>query len=203
MSLIRIPALAFLCALTFGSAACFWKKKPQAPPATPPPQTKSSATLKPAPPPPKLETAVPATAPPAVAVKIPEAPKPPQSKGANRRPRRGNPAAAKAQQPQPATQAPTPDPGPETPSVPKLGDLLTDAQRAEILKKCDQSLQQARTALDQLASKQLSPDAAESASRARVFILQAEQARGRDPQTALQLAQRAEVLARDLLRSNR
>lgn len=203
MSLIRYSAFAIVCGLMVTSTGCFWKKKPPALPATPPPQTKSSSTLNPAPPPPKIETTVPSTAPPAVAVKIPEAPKPPQTKNSNRRPRRGNPAAAKVQQPQPTTPAPTPDPGPETPSAPKLGDLLTDAQRADLLKKCDQSLQQARSALDQLASKQLSPDAAESASRARVFILQAEQARTRDPQTALQLAQRAEVLARDLLRSNR
>jgi len=85
--------------------------------------------------------------------------------------------------------------------APKLGDLLTDTQRADLVKKCDQAIQQARAALDQLAAKQLSPESAESAGRARVFIQQAEQARGRDPQTAVQLAQRAEVLARDLLKS--
>ena len=200
MSLVRNPSFVATLLLALASTGCFWKKKPPAPPATPPPQTKSTATLKPAPPPPKLETAEPTTAPPAVAVKLPDTPKPPQTKQPARRARRWNPVSPKTQAPPPPA-----DSGPEAlpAPAPKLGDLITDAQRADLLKRCDQAIQQARTALDQLAAKQLSPESAESAGRARVFIQQAEQARSRDPQTALQLAQRAEVLARDLLKSVR
>ncbi len=198
MSLVRMSSVA-VTILALSSTGCFWKTKPPAPPATPPPQTKSTATLKPAPPPPNLETTVPNTAPPPVAVKLPDTPKPPQAKQPARRAKRWKPAAIKTQ----PTPAPVTDSGPEAPPMPapKLGDLLTDTQRADLVKKCDQAIQQARAALDQLAAKQLSPESAESAGRARVFIQQAEQARGRDPQTAVQLAQRAEVLARDLLKS--
>jgi hypothetical protein len=47
----------------------------------------------------------------------------------------------------------------------------------------------------------LSPSESDAAERVRAFLLQAEQSKMRDPQTALQLAQRAEVLADDLLKS--
>jgi hypothetical protein len=201
MSPVQFASLILALLFSLASTGCFWKKKPPAPPATPPPQAKAAAPIvTPAPPPPKIETKVP-EATPGVAVKLPETPKPPQTKQPPRRTRRMNtPAAAKTQVP-PATAVETAPDAAVPP--PKLGDLLNDAERADLVRKCDQAIQRARTALTQLSSKTLSAEASESAERVRVFIQQAEQARTRDPQTALQLAQRAEVLARDLLKSAR
>ena len=196
MSLVRAASLAAF--LLLSSTGCIFKRKPApALPATPPPAPKSTATVKPAPPPPKIEPKTPETTPP-LAVKIPDAAKPPPAKPPARRPRRVV---------VPAPPKPTADPGADStvPAAPppKLEDLLTDAQRADLTKKCDQAMQSARNILTRLAARTLPAEAVESVSRVRVFLLQAEQARDRDPQTALQLAQRADVLARDLLRSLR
>lgn len=197
MSLVRFPSFTAALLLALSSTGCFWRKKPPPPPGTPPPQAKTATpAVKPAPPPPKIETKVPEAGP-SVAVELPDAPKPPQAKQSPKRTRRtAAPAAVKPQTPPAATEA---APEPAAPP-PKLGDLLSDAERSDLAKKCDQAIQRARVSLSQLVTKTLTPEASESAERVKVFLLQAEQARGRDPQTALQLAQRAEVLARDLLK---
>jgi hypothetical protein len=84
--------------------------------------------------------------------------------------------------------------------VPKLGEILSDDQKLQFLKVCDESIKRAKEALSQVRGLNLSTDQKESVTRIKAFIVQAEQARQRDPQTARLLAERADVLSRDLLR---
>ncbi len=197
MQSTRIPMLALCLALTLCASGCFFrKKKSPAPPAAPPPKP-ALPTVKPAPPPPKIETGVPQP-PPTVSTNLPESPKPPAQKKVVRRPKRVN-----AQK----TDKPAADPGAvpgsesTTPGPIRLGELVPESQRADLVAKCDQSMSNTRASLAKLAAHKLSPNEAEAAERVRAFLLQAESAKMRDPQTALQLAQRAEVLADDLLKS--
>ena len=62
----------------------------------------------------------------------------------------------------------------------------------------EQSLVPARALLARLRGRQLTSDQSETAARIRTFLGQAEQARKTDLRSAVQLARRAEVLARDL-----
>ena len=87
--------------------------------------------------------------------------------------------------------------------VPKLGEIFSDDQKVQALKTCDESLAKAREAVAHLHGMTLSSEQKQSMTRVKVFISQAEQARQRDPQTAKQLAERAELLSRDLLRTAR
>ncbi|MBI4893884.1 MAG: hypothetical protein HY821_24925, partial [Acidobacteria bacterium] len=59
----------------------------------------------------------------------------------------------------------------------------------------------ARQTLTRLTGRALSRDQAETASRIRSFLSQADEAQAKDPSLAAQLARRAELLARDLLNS--
>ena len=88
-------------------------------------------------------------------------------------------------------------------TVPKLGEIHSDDQIVQLQKSCDESLTRAREALGQLTGLTLSAQQKQSLDRVRVFIAQAEQARPKDPQTAKQLAERADLLSRDLVRTVR
>jgi hypothetical protein len=208
MSLVR--AAFFAAILTFSATGCFFKKRPPAPVGVAPTLPKSTATVNPAPPPPAIETGIPGDTPP-LAATLPATPNPPQAKAAPRRNRRNIQPPVKTQSsvaPPPAADpgpaaSDTAPPAPPAPAPLVLAELLTDAQRADLLKRCDEALKSAQGSLERLSARTLPPDAAESMARVRVFVQQAQQARERDPQTALQLAQRAEVLARDLLKSVR
>jgi hypothetical protein len=192
-----VAALLFLTALLTSTTGCFWRKpKPLKPGVATPPQPKPLPTVSPAPPPPKIDPP-PTGNPPAVSTNLPEPAKPPQPKQSTRRTRRTvNPPK------------PTGDPGttgqenaPRTSTVPKLDEFLTEAQRADLLKQCDEVSARARGSLDKLKGRTLDAASNESVERVRVFLQQAEMAKERDPQTALQLAQRADVLAADVLKS--
>ena len=116
-------------------------------------------------------------------------------------------AAAHAQAPaKPKEKLPQPDPGslPQQPSAPpRLGEMLTDAQRADLGRQCDEAVRRVQAGMASLGGKPLTNEAKDTLERVRTFARQAEQARGRDPQAALQLVQRAEVLLSDLLKSLR
>jgi hypothetical protein len=140
---------------------------------------------------------------------MPETPKPPQTKRPVRRTRRNTTATAGAQPAKPVAgeKLPTADPGattsgegqPQSANPLRLGEFLSESQRADIQRQFEQTMQRARQSLEKLTARRLEGPAAESVERVRAFLLQADQARARDPQTALQLAQRADVLATDLL----
>jgi hypothetical protein len=84
-----------------------------------------------------------------------------------------------------------------------LGEILTDEQRTQYLKVCDESLSRAREALGQLNGVKLSADQKQSMARIHTFIKQAQDSREKDPLTARQLAERADLLSRDLVRTAR
>ena len=76
--------------------------------------------------------------------------------------------------------------------------MIAPAQQAEMNRTVDQSVGAARAALVRLRGRQLTSEQAETADRIRTFSDQADQARKSDLRSAVQLARRAEVLARDL-----
>ena len=164
-----------------------------------------SPKLEPPGPPPKIETKAPEV-PLAVAV----IPNPPAPKPKRRQPRKPVTATGGALAPPQQLREPptaggveTVAPPPPAASVPKLGEILSDDQKIQLLRTCDESLVRAREALGQLRGLTLSPDQKQSMNRINVFISQAEQARQRDPQTAKQLAEHADLLSRELVRTVR
>jgi hypothetical protein len=103
--------------------------------------------------------------------------------------------------PKPDTaQAPAAPPTPAQPP-PAFGQILTPQQQAEFRRSYQQSAQFARQTLSQLSGRALSRDQADTANRIRSFLSQADEAQSKDPSAAAQLSRRAELLARDLLKS--
>jgi hypothetical protein len=88
-------------------------------------------------------------------------------------------------------------------TVPKLGEILSDEQKLQYQKMCDESLNRARGSLALLKGHFLSSDQNQTMTRINGFIDQAEQVRDKDPQTARQLAERADLLSRDLAKTVR
>lgn len=124
-------------------------------------------------------------APPATAVKKPVRPTP-------------APAAS-------ATPAPASSPSPATPAAqpagtaaPKLGDVHTPDEVRQYGAAIDLSLSHAQASLNAIRDRQLTKDQQGEVGQIRNFIEQAEASRTSDPAGAKSLAQRAEVLARDL-----
>jgi len=104
--------------------------------------------------------------------------------------------------PKPDTaQAPAPPPPSPTQPPPAFGQILTPQQQTEFRRSYQQSAQFARQTLSQLSGRALSRDQADTANRIRSFLSQADEAQSKDPSAAAQLARRAELLARDLLKS--
>lgn len=126
-------------------------------------------------------------------VEAPIAPEPEPAK----RPRR--PQAAKtAGQSQPQEPA---APEPAQPTPPRLTQLLTASQAEEYRRSIDEMLARAETNLGKLAGVRLGSEQLANLQRARGFIQQAQQAREADLVTAHSLAQRADILAQDLVRN--
>lgn len=127
--------------------------------------------------PPRLPSLGPDTLP-----EVPEAPK--------RAVRRPAPAIAPVKPP--AVSAPESAP-------PKLAQMFTAEQLRENTRALDESLERVNRALAMVEGKNLTPDQKEIAERIRTFRKQAEQAREQDLLTAVSLARRADLLAKDLL----
>jgi hypothetical protein len=72
-------------------------------------------------------------------------------------------------------------------------------QLREYNQALDQSLERVRRALAIAAGKNLNADQSEIVNRIRTFQKQAEQAREQDLVTAVNLARRADLLAKDLV----
>jgi len=186
-----------LAASLLPSGGCLFRKKKPAPPpthipvSTPVPSTKQE----PMPPPPKVD----ATGPPLATVPAPpqeiDVPEPPPQQP--RRPRRPTtpPAQSTAQEPGPA-QPPGPEP-------PKLVQLLTADEQRRYQAELDQFLRSAEAIVAQSSSRTLDAQQSDLVIRIRAFTQQARDQRDTDLMTARNLAQRADVLARDLQRSFR
>jgi hypothetical protein len=108
------------------------------------------------------------------------------------------PAAA----PAPAPPAPTPaaPPAPVQPA-PKLGDILSADDQKQFSASIDQSLSRAQASLNSIGGRQLNKDQQAQVEQIRNFMRQAQATRGSDLAGAKSLAERAEVLARDLAAS--
>jgi len=113
------------------------------------------------------------------------------------------PAAKKPARPaSPASPAPTAAVPPIAPGPPpKLGDVLTPDEQRQYTTAIDQSLARAQTSLNAVGARPLSADQQAEVEQIRNFIKQAQGARSSDPTGAKSLAERAEVLARDLAAS--
>lgn len=207
MSICRNFALAAALALALSSTSCnlFHRSKNTTPPP-PKPAPQPTVTAPPAPQPnePKPESVPPPPLTPQqpdlkgqLPVQTPRLPPPPPKR--SRRARRRTPEPAPAEQPpQPAeTEADATPPAP----VPQLEQILTPAQQAESNQSIDRCLGRAQRNLAALAGKKLTGGQTLSVERIKSFISQAVEARKTDLLLAKSLAERADVLSEDLLRS--
>jgi hypothetical protein len=107
-------------------------------------------------------------------------------------------AAAKkpAKSPTPPAAA-TPVSAPDAPA-PKLGDVLSADQQKQLSATTDQSLARAQASLNSIGTRQLSKDQQSQVEQIKNFMKQAQSRRESDSTGAKSLAERAEVLARDL-----
>jgi outer membrane biosynthesis protein TonB len=122
--------------------------------------------------------------------KLPVPPKKPVS-------RKPAPKSAPAPPPAPA-QEPVTEPAPP---VPDLEQILTPQQQQEYNQAIDRSIDRAQRNLAALGGRRLNPEQTLAVERIKTFIQQALEARKTDLLRAKSLAERADVLAEDLLRS--
>jgi hypothetical protein len=187
--MVNYRLFPLLLVLSLGSTSCWFRKPPRAfvpPPAQPKPVIVTAPPEVPAAP--EIDADASATLPTDLPSIMPSAPPPPPTAP----PRRPATAAAPRTTPPPAPQ-------PETPPLPKLGQIFTAAQLREYNQALDQSLERVRKALTIAAGKNLNANQSQIVNRIRTFQKQAEQAREQDLVTAVNLARRADLLARDLL----
>ncbi len=87
----------------------------------------------------------------------------------------------------------------EAPTPPRLAQLYTPEERRENTRTLDESLDRVNRTLAIVEAKNLTADQKEIVLRIRTYRKQAEQAREQDLMTAVILARRADLLAKDLL----
>jgi len=107
-----------------------------------------------------------------------------------------------ARPPRPVANVPKPQPAPnETPAVPalRLSQILTPEESRRNTQELDQYTESVKKALARLVGKNLTADQKNTAERVQTYLSQAEQAREQDLVTAVSLAKRADLLAKDLL----
>lgn len=116
---------------------------------------------------------------------------------------------------QPAPQQPAPPPAtassrPETPTptepstasdLPQLSPLMSPEKRRALEGELDRRLARTRADLQRLMGRTLNGEQVAAVKRIQAFVNQAEDTRDQDLNLARNLAQRAEVLAADLVRS--
>ena len=103
--------------------------------------------------------------------------------------------------PSPQATAPVPSPAPAPPAPitpPQLVDIVPPDQQRQLNGAIDQSLARAQASLTSIASRELSKDQQAMADQIRNLMQQAQVSRKSDLQGAKSLAERAEVLAKDL-----
>jgi hypothetical protein len=183
--IIIIPLCVGLSGCVFGNGKAARVVPPavvprQAPPAAPTPVDATAIGNLPAPAAAPPDQNAPVLATPTLPPPKPQAPPQPQ-----------RPVQAR-------TPPPAPEPAPAAVSVPQLGEILTADQRRQMQTEMADHLARARDILTKASKVNLKGSEAETRDRVRIFIKQAEDSRERDPATALQLANRADVLAQDL-----
>ena len=88
---------------------------------------------------------------------------------------------------------------PESPAAPRLAQMFTPEELRQNIRTLEESLERVNRALTIVEGKNLTSEQKEIAERIRTFRKQAEQAREQDLLTAVSLAKRADLLAKDLL----
>ena len=198
-------ALVVLTLLVLPSVACRKKQVPVALPAAPKAQTEQQGTQETAPKEPASLPPPPVLAPGAAAPPTPTIParddttyqknKPPQQPPPPKR------AAHPATPAAPVVQGPTQS-SPAA-DAPNLGDVLTPDQQKQYNTAIDQSLAHAQASLGGLANHQLTEEQQATIAQVQNFIQQAQEKRKTDLAAAKSLAERADVLANDLVASLR
>jgi hypothetical protein len=183
------PALALVLVLSALSGSCIFRKSPK--PFTPPPPQTQPQIPETQPPiaaePPKIAGEAKA---PNVPSTIPDLPAPPAPKP---QPKRGVVATTP---PKPAAPAASEQPTP----APRLAQIFTPDEQRQYTRSIEESLERVRRNVALIARRTLTPEQTEKLSQITVFQKQAEQARdAQDLLTAVSLAQRADLLAQDLL----
>jgi hypothetical protein len=203
-------ACALLLALTAPSCRLFRRTAKTVPPPPPPPPPVETTTVPVAPAPPQANVPPPPQIPPGqpdLTRKPPDAsvvklPPPPRGRRHNKK---EPPQEAQAPGGQPAgeTQASAPQPvsPPPAPAVPQLEQILSPEQRQAYNEAIDTNITRAQRTLELVQGRRLNPDQKMTADRVRAFLQQAAEARKTDLFRAKNLAERASVLADDLLRS--
>jgi hypothetical protein len=116
---------------------------------------------------------------------------------APRKPSRSASAPSTSPSPQANTPAPaTTAPAPVQP--PLLGNIVTSDQQRQLNAAIDQSLSRAQASLASIANRELSKDQQGLVEQIRNIMQQAQASRNSDLPGAKSLAERAEVLAKDL-----
>ena len=103
----------------------------------------------------------------------------------------------------PASPAPPNSPGPlgAGATAPQLGQIVSASDQRQYNLLIDQSLSQTQSSLDGLTNRKLTPEQEYSVRAIREFMQQANTARKVDLVSAKALADKAQVLARDLVRN--
>ncbi len=187
---IKLPFAVLGLSAALALAGC--GKKKQAPIPTPPAPLPAPRTA-------PAEQQPAAAQPPPPAEQPPAATQPPPPRHHSRpspMPLQTAPSApAPVTQPQPAPPQPAPAP------PPRLGTMLTPERQQALNQEIDRSLGRARRNLSALAGKSLDAAGREAARQVESFIQQAQTARASDLEASRSLAERAELLSRDLLRA--
>lgn len=196
-----LPSVLAVGMVLFSSGCAVFGKRgrvPSPPPVTAPaPQPKLPEPVKQEPKlpePPAIE--FPKPEPPQLEQPAPKAPEPPKPK-----PRRKTVSRPVA--PAPSTQPetkPEPPAQPATPA-PRLGEVLSENERKDLLAQFEVNITEARRVLTALPERSLTREQSDRAARVRAFIDQALGMRDSDISTAVELSRRALLLARDLAES--
>ncbi len=201
MTAIRTGLCAAVVLGTLLSSSCsiFSRKaKAQTPPAPTPPATAQQAPAQTekvnVPPAPELPPQPPNINEPPVTTpgKLPPPPR-------RRQPVTARPRTTPAEQPTPAQ--PTPETPPATQPAPQLGQILSAEQQQAYNEEIDRNISSAQRAIASLNGRRLNGDQQAYLDRIRSFVQQALEARKADLFRARNLAERASLLATDLIRS--
>ena len=114
----------------------------------------------------------------------------------------GFPVPPPARPPRPVANIPKPQPAPnETPSAPalRLSQILTPEESRRNTQELEKYTESVKSSLAKVAGKNLTPELKDIAERVQTYLSQAEQARDQDLVTAVNLARRADLLAKDLV----
>ena len=202
-----VHLLSLVVLLATLESSCHRRRSiPIAAPAMPAPQQPAP---EPAPPP--------STSPSATSPSTPTPAQTPSSQQPKDEPRYQSNRPAPPPEPQPAPpvqqpprrqpQRPANSPSPEAPAQPgappRLGDVLTPEQERQFNAAIDQNLARAQANLASIANRQLTKDQQGMVAQIQGFISQAQTTRRHNLAAARSLAERADVLSKDLVKDVR